>query len=201
MALFDTIKSWFSKPSKSNSQIDGIDYQDTRFSEIENQQPVNQANHSGQEGSGSSEFLEKAKDFVADSVDEAKEQGKHLWSEIKEKIEILDDSTREFRENIVEKAKEGLEKMDHFIDETVEKAKKLDADENLKDQNNDGIADKPIDFGKNLESTHPDFFSKAEKWLETQKDHTAVDQKNLEPSESKQKTITPVELPDDTKTN
>lgn len=123
MALFDTIKSWFSKPSKSNSQIDGIDYQDTRFSEIENQQPVNQANHSGQEGSGSSEFLEKAKDFVADSVDEAKEQGKHLWSEIKEKIEILDDSTREFRENIVEKAKEGLEKMDHFIDETVEKAK------------------------------------------------------------------------------
>ncbi|MBK6861025.1 MAG: hypothetical protein IPG95_12200 [Saprospiraceae bacterium] len=201
MALFDTIKSWFSKPSKSNSQIDGIDYQDTRFSEIENQQPVNQANHSGQEGSGSSEFLEKAKDFVADSVDEAKEQGKHLWSEIKEKIEILDDSTREFRENIVEKAKEGLEKMDHFIDETVEKAKKLDAHENLKDQNNDGIADKPIDFGKNLESTHPDFFSKAEKWLETQKDHTAVDQKNLEPSESKQKTITPVELPDDTKTN
>jgi ElaB/YqjD/DUF883 family membrane-anchored ribosome-binding protein len=201
MALFDTIKSWFSNPSKSNSQIDGIDYQDTRFSEIENQQPVNQANHSGQEGSGSSEFLEKAKDFVADSVDEAKEQGKHLWSEIKEKIEILDDSTREFRENIVEKAKEGLEKMDHFIDETVEKAKKLDADENLKDQNNDGIADKPIDFGKNLESKHPDFFSKAEKWLETQKDHTAVDQKNLEPSESKQKTITPVELPDDTKTN
>ncbi|MBK8296160.1 MAG: hypothetical protein IPK91_02505 [Saprospiraceae bacterium] len=201
MALFDTIKSWFSNPSKSNSQIDGIDYQDTRFSEIENQQPVNQANHSGQEGSGSSEFLEKAKDFVADSVGEAKEQGKHLWSEIKEKIEILDDSTREFRENIVEKAKEGLEKMDHFIDETVEKAKKLDADENLKDQNNDGIADKPIDFGKNLESTHPDFFSKAEKWLETQKDHTAVDQKNLEPSESKQKTITPVELPDDTKTN
>ncbi len=201
MALFDTIKSWFSNPSKSNSQIDGIDYQDTRFSEIENQQPVNQANHSGQEGSGSSEFLEKAKDFVADSVDEAKEQGKHLWSEIKEKIEILDDSTREFRENIVEKAKEGLGKMDHFIDETVEKAKKLDADENLKDQNNDGIADKPIDFGKNLESKHPDFFSKAEKWLETQKDHTAVDQKNLEPSESKQKTITPVELPDDTKTN
>lgn len=46
-----------------------------------------------------------------------------MWSEIKEKIEILDDSTRELRENIAEKAKEGLEKMDRFIDETVDKAK------------------------------------------------------------------------------
>lgn len=201
MALFDTIKSWFSKPSNSNSQIDGIDYQDTRFSEIENQQQVIQANDSSQEGSGSSEFIEKAKDFVADSVDEAKEQGKQLWSEIKEKIEILDDSTRELRENIAEKAKEGLEKMDRFIDETVDKAKKLEAEETLKDQDKDGIADKPIDFGENLESSHPDFFSKAEKWLETQKDHTTVDQKDLDPNDSKQKTITPVELPDDTTTN
>lgn len=201
MALFDTIKSWFSKPSKSDLPMDSHVYEEMGSFQVDNQQTKDNSPSQTEGSSSTNEFIDKAKDFVSDSLDEAKEQGKQLWSELKEKVDQLDDSTREFRENLAEKAKDGLKKIDHFIDETVDKAKSFEEAENQKDQNMDGVADKPIDFGKNLEDSHPDFFSKAEKWLETQKDHTIVEHKNLPKNEEGQKKITPVELPDETKTN
>lgn len=201
MALFDRVKSWFSNPSKSNAPLDQLDNQDIKISGIENQQVNNYNIEEQSESNTTDQFIDKAKDFVSDSMDEAKEQGKQLWAEIKEKVEVLDESTREFREKIADKAKEGLEKIDHFIDETVEKAKALDADEKKLDQNQDGIADKPVDFGKDLESTHPDFFNKAEKWLESQRDQTKVEQSKPIVNPPANKSITPVELPDETETS
>ncbi len=195
MGVLDNIKTWFSKSSKTNNASDPLE-SESYLSELDRMNSPDNSSKSNQQN----DFIDKAKDFVSDSLDEAKEQGKELWSEIKEKVDILDESTKEFREKLADKAKAGLEKMDELIDETLIKAKDLDEKEKLKDADQDGIADKAIDFGKGLGDQQADFFNKAEKWLEHQKDHTRVENHKVIDSDSTQKPIMPVELPDDPET-
>ena len=106
--------------------------------------------------------------------------------------ESLDENTQEFRDQIKEKASETLERIENYVNTTVEKAKILEQEEKKIDQNQDGIADQPVDFGKPLSKQHGELFDKAEAWLKKQESLTKPTE-NL-PNQSS-KTITPLELP------
>jgi DNA repair exonuclease SbcCD ATPase subunit len=141
-----------------------------------------------------SELQDKLKEFVENTTEEIKEQSSFLWNELKEKAEQLNESTKEYREKLATAAKDAVEKLDEFIDNTIEKAHQLEQKEKEIDTDQDGIADKQIDFNKSSESNQDEFFNKANKWLE---DH----QNKKHPSEiptqinSGNKVIQPLELP------
>lgn len=119
------------------------------------------------------ELAEKAKDFVSETGKEIQRQGSELWDAVKSKVEDLDEGTKAMRESIKEKASETLEKIDDFVDRTVEKARQLDEEEKAKDMNEDGLADNKPDFGHTLSEQHTAFFDKAEKWLQDQESRPA----------------------------
>jgi len=110
----------------------------------------------------------KAKEFIKETGKEVADQGSYLWNELKEKVHELDDNTKEVREKLKQKANQTLEQVESFIDMSIEKSKAMDAEEAKIDQNQDGLADKPADFGEALETKHKGFFDKAEKWVESQ---------------------------------
>lgn len=138
------------------------------------------------------ETIEKVKDFVQGTSEEIVEQGTAIWDAVKEKVHILDENTQEFRDQIKEKASETLERIENYVNTTVEKAKILEQEEKKIDQNQDGIADQAVDFGKPLSEQHGELFDKAEAWLKKQESLTKPTE-NL-PNQSS-KTITPLELP------
>lgn len=110
----------------------------------------------------------KAKEFIQETGKEVADQGSYLWNELKEKVHELDDNTKEVREKLKQKANQTLEQVESFIDKSIEKSKAMDAEEANIDLNQDGLADKPADFGEALETKHKGFFDKAEKWVESQ---------------------------------
>lgn len=112
------------------------------------------------------EFTEKAKEFIGETSKEVMHQGSEMLHEIKEKFDILDENTREFRGKIMDKAQEGYEKVQDWVDKTIESGKAKDASELEKDNDQDGLADTPPDFGKTIAEKHTGFFEKAEKFLE-----------------------------------
>ena len=138
------------------------------------------------------ETMEKVKDFVQGTSEEIVEQGTAIWDAVKEKVHILDENTQEFRDQIKEKASETLERIENYVNTTVEKAKILEQEEKKIDQNQDCIADQAVDFGKPLSEQHGELFDKAEAWLKKQESLTKPTE-NL-PNQSS-KTITPLELP------
>lgn len=123
-------------------------------------------------------IVEKTKDFISNTGKEVAEQGSALWEIVKDQINDLDEKTQPYREKIKEKTNEAVEKVKDFVDEKVEAAKKLEAEEAKLDADKDGLADKPIDFGKSATEKHGDFFNKAEDWLKKQeaKDNAKSDQ-------------------------
>lgn len=189
MGLFDSFKRLFSS-QKSEIPSWNINQSHSNEPDLKSKPSLTNENET--------EFVDKTKEFLSNTIDEVKEQGSFLWNEVKEKVVDLDEATKEYRERLAEKAKETLESIDHFVDETVEKAKKLSDIELEKDKDQDGFADKPIDFGKDLSEKQEGFFNKAEKWL----DHSEVNKPQNESGNatSNQKTIQPVELPPDPET-
>ena len=125
-------------------------------------------------GFNGKEAVERVKDFVTETGKEVKEQGEYLFGLAKDKLDQLDESTQDFRNQVKSKANEVVEKVDDFIDKTIEKGKEMDAKEAEKDIDKDGFADKPINFGDKLSEKHSDFFDKAEKFI---KDHEATHEK------------------------
>lgn len=138
------------------------------------------------------ELADKAADFARGTAEEVKSQGKAVWEAVKDKVEDLDEGTKEFRENIKNKANEALEKIDKTIDEALEKGKVIDEKEAQLDANKDGIADKPIDFGKTVGEKHEDFFDKAKKWLDKDEKITPHEEVSDENTEKAKPTL---ELP------
>lgn len=129
-------------------------------------------------GSKTEVIVEKTKDFISNTGKEVAEQGSALWEIVKDQINDLDEKTQPYREKIKEKTNEAVEKVKDFVDEKVEAAKKLEAEEAKLDADKDGLADKPIDFGKSATEKYGDFFNKAEDWLKKQeaKDNAKSDQ-------------------------
>ncbi|MBK7305165.1 MAG: hypothetical protein IPP06_03940 [Saprospiraceae bacterium] len=167
MGLISWLKGVFNKTDSDfvPSQNKSGNIQTEPFQKFES----NSVNHNQiDDNSDSPEFGDKAKEFLSKTGKEVVEQGGHLWNELKEKVQELDESTKEVRENVKQKAKETLEKVDNFIDQAIEKSKEKDAEEASIDHDKDGLADTPVDFGENLESKHKGFFDKAESWLENQ---------------------------------
>jgi ElaB/YqjD/DUF883 family membrane-anchored ribosome-binding protein len=119
-------------------------------------------------GSKTEVIVEKTKDFISNTGKEVVEQGSALWEIVKDQINDLDEKTQPYREKIKEKTNEAVEKVKDFVDEKVEAAKKLEAEEAKLDADKDGLADKPVDFGKSATEKHGDFFNKAEDWLKKQ---------------------------------
>lgn len=140
-------------------------------------------------------FGERAKDFVEGTIDEVKEQGSALLEEIKEQYNNLDEATKEYRAAISKKASETFERIESFVDHTVEKAKQMEVEDQAKDQNKDGIADQAPDLGKPLQEQHKSFFDKAETWV-NKHDAKSDDQENHS-SGHVQRVIEPLELPKD----
>lgn len=185
MGLIDQFKSLFSKKKKDNtSLIEGEYFQ--KDSPID---PISQQNQAKNE-----DLVEKTREFISGTVDEVKQQGSFLWNEVKEQAGQIEESTREFRENIKQKAHDAVEKIEDFVDTTLEKAKALEEQERKEnpDKDGDGFADKPIDFGASEGEKHQDFFKKAEAWLDnaSQTDATGPALKNTQGME-------PLELPKD----
>jgi hypothetical protein len=188
MGFIDKIKSLFSSSGSANEVMKPTPYTNS----ITDLNTVQDINSKVDEDS----VVDKAKEFIAGTVDEVKEQGTQLWNEVKEKAGELNEATKEYREQIVEKAKDALEKIDEFVDKTVEKADKLKEDERLKDLDQDGFADKPIDFGKS--DSKEDFFNKAEKWLEKNESQTKTTNDSDDSTRTNHdKLIQPIELPKD----
>lgn len=107
------------------------------------------------------EKAEELGDKALDSFEEASESAKDLSEDVGEKI-------HKAKEDIVQKSKEAADYLDKKLDETVEKAKKLDAqieaESNDKDQ--DGFADTPVDISSSELEGKDDFFAKAEAFAE-----------------------------------
>lgn len=190
MGLFDKIKDLLSSDKKEQNTADHTLPSDPNAGSMINE------NRNVDENS----LVDKASDFIASTVDEVKEQGSQLWDQVKEKAVDLNESTREYREKLAEKAKDTLEKIDDFVDQTVEKANKLAEEEKRLDADKDGLADQPINFGKSVNESREDFFTKAEDWLkknETNEIHSSQSNPSSDVS-SNHKIIKPLELPKDT---
>ncbi|MBK8955561.1 MAG: YtxH domain-containing protein [Saprospiraceae bacterium] len=185
MGILQRIKSWFVSEPREDSGFS----QRTDDFEIYSPTPRQPSSEVRAEA-----FADKAKEFISGTVDEVKQQGSALWDEVKEQAGNLEESTREFRENLKQKAQDAVEKVEDFVDKTLEKAKALEEQERNEnpDKDGDGIADKPIDFGKDLKSGHPGFFEKAEAWLKENEGQKF----NPEPDNSSKK-LEPLELPND----
>ena len=86
-----------------------------------------------------------------------------------------------------------MDKIEDIIDTTVEKAKAEKAEEDKMDENRDGIADNPVNFGDPIEKKHSDFFDKAEKWVKENesKESTLSSDNTLNSG----KVLKPLELP------
>ena len=115
------------------------------------------------------EFGEKARQFLEETGKEVVSQGKEVAEELKDKWRALDENTREFREEVKEKAHEALDKVNKLIDKTIHSGEEKDAEEQKIDQDKDGFADAPPDFGKSVTESHSGFFEKAEKFLDESK--------------------------------
>ena len=74
-------------------------------------------------GFNGKEAVERVKDFVTETGKEVKEQGEYLFGLAKDKLDQLDESTQDFRNQVKSKANEVVEKVDDFIDKTIEKGK------------------------------------------------------------------------------
>lgn len=185
MSLLDKIRAFFSRPSSEA-----------------NNPPDRKLSHQNMDANKTTEevpVLSKAKDFIADTMEEVKDQSAHLWEEVKDKASDLNEATRPYREQLADKAKDALEKIDDFVDKTVEKAKAFEATEKSKDLNSDGLSDQPIDFGKSVFEEKEEFFKKAEKWLEQNESGEKIHDEDSEASNvtNKNKMIHPLELPKD----
>ncbi|MBK9632564.1 MAG: hypothetical protein IPO62_16165 [Saprospiraceae bacterium] len=110
-------------------------------------------------------FVEKAKDFLEDTRDEVVTQGKEVIENLKEKWQVLDDETKEVRENLKNKANEALQKLNDLVDKTIEHGKNEETVEKSKDADQDGFSDKAPDFGEPVSQKHEGFFEKAENYL------------------------------------
>ncbi len=186
MGLIDRFKRLFSKKES------GLDYDPSEY--------TNQVSYKDQqtpyENSASSKLdkaLDTSRDFVEATAKEVKEQGAALWNELKDKVEHVEEATRDTREKIISKAKEGLEKVEQMIDETLEKAQQEEKEDLNKDKDKDGIADTPIDFGNSLEKKHSSFFDKAEKWVQQNENNQA--NTGLDKDGNSDKVLKPLELP------
>ena len=120
-------------------------------------------------GFNGKEAVEKVKNFVTETGKEVKEQGEYLFGLAKDKLDQLDESTQDFRNQAKAKANEVVEKVDDFIDKTIEKGKEMDAKEAEKDIDKDG-------FIVNFDFFRSSFmiFDKAEKFI---KNHEATPEK------------------------
>jgi len=110
-------------------------------------------------------FVEKAKDFLEETGNEVVTQGKEVIENLKEKWQVLDDETKEVRENLKNKANEALQKLNDLVDKTIEHGKHEEIVEKSKDTDQDGFSDKAPDFGEPVSQKHEGFFEKAEKYL------------------------------------
>ncbi|MBK9272476.1 MAG: hypothetical protein IPM48_12870 [Saprospiraceae bacterium] len=112
-------------------------------------------------------MVEKAREFLEETGKEVVAQGKEVMEDLKERWQNLDEDTKEVRENIKKKATEAVQKLNEFVDHTIEKAKEEDIKDQEKDQDKDGFADNPINFGSPLagDKTKDSFFEKAEQFL------------------------------------
>lgn len=95
--------------------------------------------------------LEQADDLVDKAEDFAESVGK----------KVIDGS-----ETLKDKARDAVEYLDRKLDETTEKAKKLDAELKKNDQDGDGFADQQADLSKSTLDSTDDFFEKAKKFAE-----------------------------------
>jgi ElaB/YqjD/DUF883 family membrane-anchored ribosome-binding protein len=191
MSIVSWFKSLFFRKNEQEAQTENANKLDFSLpTKVQESPGVNPNASETKVGSESKDFVDKAKEFAAETGKEIAEQSSALWGAVKEKMEDLDDGTKEFRENIKNKANQTLEKIDEFVDDVVEKSKKMDEEEKVLDKDSDGLADSKIDFGKPIDQKHEGFFDKAEKWLEsndqnpeaavTPKDGSSKDRPTLE---------------------
>ena len=151
MGFLDKIKALLSS-EKSGPQNIKTSSQDTSGPETGSEEKMD---------TGSETIVDKAHDFISGTVDEVKVQSAHVWNEVKEKASELNEATKEYREQLAEKAKDAIGKIDEFVDQTLEKARKLEEEEKVRDSDGDKLADKPVDFGKSVSESKEDFFFKS----------------------------------------
>ena len=174
MGILSKIKSLFFGQNNSKDFVPDRNpkptiKQDEFFTEIQStKSQFENSNTNESIPSKTDELVGKAKDFVLNTGNEVANQGSALWDAVQEKIEILDEKTQPYRDMAKEKVNEAAEKVKDFVEEKLEKAKELEAEEAKLDANKDGLADKPIDFGKSTIEKHDGFFNKAEEWLKKQ---------------------------------
>lgn len=181
MGWIDNLKKLFSKESsvRDSDSLNDIGFSRDSLESLEKRNKQDEP-----------DVLDKTKTFVEGTVEEVKEQGAALWSELKQQAANIEASTRPFRESIQDKATGALDEVEEFIENTYQKAVK---DEELQkqqhlDQDGDGLADQPIQFDKEDTVKSEQFFTKAKEWLDKQDGQ-------IKPRP--QQGIEPLELPDD----
>lgn len=191
MGLKDFLENLFKSKSVQNRTLSSYEDMGNSGKVLENTSKT-----SSQENIPKTEsFGERAKNFVEGTIDEVKEQGAVLLEEIKEQYNNLDEATKEYREAISKKASETLDRIEDFVDKTVEKAKRMEAEDQAIDKDKDGIADHKPDLGKPLHEKHKSFFDKAENWVD--KHEVNPDDKINQAPANTQRVIEPLELPKD----
>lgn len=108
--------------------------------------------------------IEKTEELGEKVLEGAEEAGKKLG----DLAERVGEKVHSGAEELKEKAKDAIEYLDKKLDETVEKAKDLDAELNKNDQDGDGFADEPADLSGSLLDGKDDFFEKAKRFSEGQ---------------------------------
>jgi hypothetical protein len=203
MALLDWLKSVFSRnSSKSDRGMDKGEDPDVwaRIKHPEAGLPEKSSSEMEEDMNVPKRPIgERAVDFVEGTVEEVKEQGTRLWNELSEQARQVDEATKPLRDKLAQKADEVVDRVDDFIDKTLEKAKDLErkeAEDNT-DKDGDGIADTLPDFGKKLGEKHSDFFDKAEKWLDQQEGSRGDSGHAPDPGSTSGRKIEPLELPKD----
>lgn len=106
--------------------------------------------------------LEKAED-LGNKVLEATEGLGEKFESLSEKV---GKKALETKDHLVDKAKDAAQYIDQKLDETMVKAKELDAELNKNDQDGDGFADTPADLSKSTLSGTDDFFEKAKRFAD-----------------------------------
>ena len=169
MSFFQKLKQLFTKSNSDSSYVPSLGNKTTNSQEYSAPTvtpPINTQSQNQESGESKfEEYVDKTKTFVSSTADEVKEQGAFLVDQIKEGIKQLDENTKEVREKVQEKIKETVDKVDNKINEFIEDEKRKEVEESKLDADKDGIADKPVEFGKSVSEKHDQFFNKAEQWL------------------------------------
>ena len=115
-------------------------------------------------------FVEEVGSRVLDGTEElgrtVLEKADQLADKAGEIAEDVGEKVKTGSEMLKEKAKDAVDYIDKKLDETMDKARELDAELNKNDQDGDGFADEPADLTKGTLDGADDFFEKAKKFAD-----------------------------------